>query len=128
MKDAQGQNRGPCNEDSCGCNEYLKPNDSNKCDYCGHYPTQHKLLNNTTNTNNNNNNSVPQKSTNTTSSKILPSSNNNNKPLGSSSTSNTSSNTSSPNKLPTNTNKTVDSDDEEDRVIMAPREPGVVGN
>jgi len=47
MKDGQGQIRGGCTEPGCGCAEYLKPSDSgHKCEYCGHYPTNHKLMNN----------------------------------------------------------------------------------
>jgi len=45
MKDIQGNSRGPCSED-CMCVEYVvQKNGDSKCDYCGHLPTHHKLLN-----------------------------------------------------------------------------------
>jgi len=45
MKDQQGNDRGGCEED-CLCVEYVKPKSADsKCDYCGHLPTKHKLLN-----------------------------------------------------------------------------------
>jgi len=45
MKDQQGFERGPCEED-CLCVEYVKPKNGDvKCDYCGHNPTKHKMQN-----------------------------------------------------------------------------------
>jgi hypothetical protein len=42
MKDKRGHMRGHCME--CECEEYEKEENSHKCDFCGHNPVQHKLI------------------------------------------------------------------------------------
>eukprot|EP01116_Phalansterium_solitarium_P018187 TRINITY_DN4725_c0_g1_i1.p1 TRINITY_DN4725_c0_g1~~TRINITY_DN4725_c0_g1_i1.p1 ORF type:complete len:129 (+),score=2.31 TRINITY_DN4725_c0_g1_i1:107-493(+) len=41
-RDAQGVERGGCQEPGCTCVDYVKPSASHKCDYCEHPPTVHK--------------------------------------------------------------------------------------
>ena len=40
MKDKRGHERGHCME----CEEYEKQEQSHNCDYCGHNPVQHTLI------------------------------------------------------------------------------------
>ena len=42
MKDSQGTERGRCEEIGCTCLDYCKPESGHKCDFCGHFPTNHK--------------------------------------------------------------------------------------
>eukprot|EP00727_Mastigamoeba_balamuthi_P001029 m51a1_g10923 hypothetical protein (174) ;mRNA; r:108126-108779 len=40
MRDRQGVPRGDCSQ--CSCKDYQLPATGNACDYCGHYPVQHR--------------------------------------------------------------------------------------
>eukprot|EP01089_Gocevia_fonbrunei_P007204 TRINITY_DN18277_c0_g1_i1.p1 TRINITY_DN18277_c0_g1~~TRINITY_DN18277_c0_g1_i1.p1 ORF type:complete len:118 (-),score=29.94 TRINITY_DN18277_c0_g1_i1:88-441(-) len=50
MKDRQGVNRGACQQGGCGCSEYHLPTTGNACDYCGHFPVNHKQIASTVST------------------------------------------------------------------------------